>query len=278
MEVYIEYALLENFCVDFMLLSLSSKICAIKIKNRRLILSAIALSVLGVIFPLIPLEKHLAYALKFLVPVPILFLTVWGCTSGLKTRIRLHRAAFFNVAFLVMSFAYAGALIAVFDLVKIEYTATDGGFVLTKIPVGCSVLGLCAFWLLLKKCIARVYAKKTKNRFIYPCKIRVGKNEKHADCFLDSGNIVKADGVPVCFVSAHVFFDLRLGQTFLDGKRIKISTMSGEKYVDAYLADEMEIYFENKKNKIEKVYFSLSNRLIGREYQILVGAWAVDGL
>ena len=157
------------------------------------------------------------------------------------------------------------------------YFWSEKGYILTKIPVASAILGLFGFILFTKKTVKKIYERKNALAFVYPCKIRAYGREMETDCFVDSGNLAKVGEVPLCFVSMSLFFDLRFPLPQNEKKeRIKIRTVDGEKWVEAYLAEELEIYLERGANRIEKVYFSPSSSLSGREYQVLVGAWAVS--
>lgn len=279
MVVYIEYALIENFAVDFLLFYLTGKIIKGKFPIWRLVLVGAIGGGFAVLFPLLRLNEPFSTIVKFLLPLPLCAVAFYEKRTGQgreKLKNHIGRYLFSVGVFFALSFAYAGGLIAVFNLLKEPYIKGEGGYILTKIPVGCSVLGLVGFFIFIRKITRAIYKRREKTRFIYPCQIRVGKREERVDCFLDSGNLVKIGNAPVCFVSADVFFSLRSGAECAKAERIKVLSIGGERWVNAYPADEFKIYLDERVNKIERVYFSFSERLLGRDYKILVGAWATE--
>ena len=65
-EVYIEYAIVENFILDGLLLYLSFKTVRLPISKPRLLLAALFGSVFAVLFPLLPLSDGYVFAVKYL--------------------------------------------------------------------------------------------------------------------------------------------------------------------------------------------------------------------
>lgn len=65
MEIYIEYALAENFLLDAMLLWLALKAAKQQISFKRIALASAFGAAFAVIFPLLDTGKILSYILKF---------------------------------------------------------------------------------------------------------------------------------------------------------------------------------------------------------------------
>ena len=53
MEIYVEYAFLENFLFDYVLLRLAFYAAKIKVKKKKLVLSAACGGVFALLFPLL---------------------------------------------------------------------------------------------------------------------------------------------------------------------------------------------------------------------------------
>lgn len=279
MVVYVEYALIENFAVDFTLLYLTDKLIKGKGVLWRILLAAFLGGVFAVVFPVLRLKTPVSQTVKILCPFllcAVAFLKKRGGQGSVQGKKGVYRYLFSVLAFFLLSFAYAGGLIAFFYITKEPYYVGDGGYLISKIPVGVAVFGLLVFLLLLKAFFKWVYQRKLAVKHIYPCMITVGEKAEKTDCFVDSGNLVKVNGVPVCFVSALIFYALRLQVKEENACKITVQTVNGERQINAYPADEMVIYLDGHENRIEKVYFALSKQLIGREYEILVGSWATE--
>ena len=104
MEIYIEYALAENFLLDAMLLWLSLKAAKQKIIFWRIALASVLGAVFAVVFPLLDVGKAFAYILKFAVGILICLIAVNGKGIG--------RYALTALLFFGFSFALGGALLA----------------------------------------------------------------------------------------------------------------------------------------------------------------------
>ena len=119
MEIYIEYALAENFLLDAMLLWLSLKAAKQKIIFWRIALASVLGAVFAVVFPLLDVGKAFAYILKFAVGILICLIAVNGKGIG--------RYALTALLFFGFSFALGGALLAVYSAFSIEYGKNENG-------------------------------------------------------------------------------------------------------------------------------------------------------
>lgn len=265
-EIYIEYALAENFLLDAMLLWLSLKAAKQKIIFRRIALASALGAVFAVVFPLFDVGKAFAYILKFAVGILICLIAVNGKGIG--------RYALTALLFFGFSFALGGALLAVYSAFSIEYGKNENGYLTESVPVGMVLGGSFVFCVLAVALIKALYRRRALRRFVYPCKVTLGERSVKADGFLDSGNRAKVNGTPVCFLSPDLAFDL------LDDKcmteEMTIVTMSGETTIKIFLADSLEIYCGEKPNIIRKVYFAPSTNIRAREYKIILNAGVLD--
>lgn len=262
MEIYIEYALLENFFFDGVLLVLALAAAKVKIKWRRVILGACLGAVFAVVFPLLRLPSVLGTALKLAVGL-LLCMVAYG---GLKTKKEWSRYALTAVFFFCFSFGFGGTLLGVYG----QFTAGERDFLLERAP---SVVVFIGFALLSGASvllIRKLYARRAVFQSVYPCRIRNGENCLQTQGFLDSGNLATKNGLPVCFVSPELIYDL-WGSEFLENKgqvcdEMQIATLAGEKTVPLY---QGEIEVNEKKMQ---VYFAPSANMIGREYKILLNS------
>lgn len=227
MQIYVEFALLENFCMDFALL------CAAKVavKNPcgylRIALASALGAAFAVCFPLFKLSGVLAVVVK--IASGFLIVAVAGKFSSFKGFLKLA------VAFTVATFVTGGALIAVFSLTGVSYT-DGGGYLLSSVPVGIPLFAAVCLIIVIKK----LAAKRVANRVIQAkCKIYYNGKSTVCGAFYDSGNKVYYDGVPVTVAPKHVALQL------IDFTRIKtfalVHTVAGEGKLPLFTADKIEI-------------------------------------
>ena len=276
MEIYIEYAFIENFALDALLCYLAFKLLRLPIRTGFITLSAVIGASFAILYPflsLFPLTRWLAVAFKLGFPFLACFFG-FGCKIYKKDRGRYEISV---VSYYALSFLFAGGVYGFCNAFHINYAFADGVFV--GVPIA-TVSAVCVFLgVFTGKLIKAVYKRKAIARFIYPCKISVGDRQVRAKGYLDSGNLAEKSGIPVCFLSAELFFDLFGVRAFEESAdELCVSTVSGEKRIKLFILDELLIYSERGKNIVNKPYCAVSPALQGKEYKVLLGAWAVDGL
>ena len=258
MEIYIEYAFVENFLFDGVLLYLATKAAGAKTNRLRLILSAICGAVFALLFPLLYLPKFWNMLLKLSVGFLLCLLVV----EGIKTKKDRGRYALTCIFFFIFSFSFGGILLAV-----------TRDFFQGKVP---SLLIIIAFSLLTaSSCylIKKLYAKRQTDAYVYDCTIFYKDKSQKARGFWDSGNLAMKNQLPICFLSPELFYALYEEVIFSKGEgqvwdEMQIQTVNGEKKVCLYKG---EIELETPKGKIKKqVYFTPSKNIISREYSLLL--------
>ena len=227
MQVYIELALLENFCMDFTLLYCAKVVS----KNRAHILRLIIASVFGacfaVIFPLFKAGAVLAVVIKIISGLIICLIA--GKFQSIKAYIKLASI------FLGFTALLGGALIGIFSLAGISYSQ-GAGYILSSVPIGIPL-----FFALVLIIVARKIAAKLKraDRTEVSCTVYHGGNKVSLNGFFDSGNKVYYLGQPVCVIPRSV------AKKIIDDERIestvKIHTVAESKKLKVFTADKLEI-------------------------------------
>ena len=262
MTVYIEYAFLENFLYDYVLLRLAFFASREKTKWYRLVLSAIFGAVFTLAYPFIRLPSVLYFLLK-------IGLGLMLCTLAfgrLKTKKEWGRYAFTVISFFSLTFGYGGAMLLFLE----DTTLTP-----MVIFIGFAVLS-AVFTLFIQK----LYQKRTLHAFIYPCTLTFGLNRIVALGYYDSGNRAEKNGVPICFLSPELVYEL-FGEEILKGggtvrDETEIITLSGGKKAPVYKGG-LEVEISRGKTEKNTVYFSPSKNMISREYKVLLNAAVLGG-
>ncbi len=257
MTVYIEYALIENFLYDYVLLRLAFFAVREKTKWYKVAFSALFGAVFALVCPFIVLSSVLFLALK--IGVGLLLCMI--CFGRLKTKKEWGRYAFTVLCFFFLTFGYGGAIQS-FSGEK-------------EIPPQAVFIGFTALSFSVVLLIQKIYQKRDLHAFIYPCTLVFGQNSARVSGYYDSGNKATKNGVPICFVSPEILYGL-FGEELLEGggtvrDETEIVTVSGVKKVPVFKG---EIAVETSRGKIEKnaVYFSPSTNMISREYKVLLHA------
>ncbi len=276
MEIYIEYAFIENFALDFLLCYFSFKILRLPIKRRWITLSAVVGAFFAIAYPFISRFER-TQTLWGIVKIAFPLLACFVGLGGKIYKKDRGRYATSVIAYYCLSFLFAGGVYAFCNVFGINYTFGDGILVGAPVVTVFAVCFVIAF--AIKTLVKAVYIRRAVTRFVYSCKLTKGDRQVRAEGYVDSGNLAQKDGIPVCFLSAELFFDLFGAEAFGEGEEeLCISTVSGEKKIKLFLLDELWIYFGRGKNIVYKPYCAVSPALQGKEYKVLLGAWATDGL
>ncbi|MCD7729340.1 MAG: sigma-E processing peptidase SpoIIGA [Clostridia bacterium] len=249
MQVYVELALAENFCMDFTLLS-SAKLITKNICSYRRVACASALGAcFAVVFPLFGLSGAWAVAVKLLSGFA---LAAFGCRiKSVKNYLK------FSFVFLGLSLFTGGALIAVFSLAGWDY-ASGGGYIISSVPIG---IPLFAVFLLALGC--KVMAKKFSaraNKNSCRCIIYKGDKSVSINGFVDSGNKVYSGGVPVSVIPPSAAQKLTDAQAL--SASVTINTVTGSQKIKIFTADKIEIYLGQEQHTIKSVKIGISPREI----------------
>lgn len=250
MQVYVELALAENFCMDFTLL-----VCAKFItKNRcgflRLALVSVAAACLAVVFPLIPLSGLWAQILKIVTGLAI------AAAAGRFSRFMQYIK--FAAAFMGLSFLLGGALIAIFSLAGVEYSFAQG-YMLSSVPVGIPLFFALLLVLLCRALAKTIAARRSAE---VECEIFLGGKSIKQKGFFDSGNRVYSGGCPVSVISAAAACAITDVTAITES--VKVSTVAGSRRMKVFTADKIVIYNGGTPHTIKCVKIGISPRLITR--------------
>ena len=260
MVVYIEYAFLWNFFLDGTLLWLSLRAVKRKCSWLRWLLSALLGGVFAILFPLLILPVALSYLLKFAVGL-LLCLIAFG---RIKNRKEWGKYALNSAFFFTFTFVFGGGITA------ISGENPKKGVVLLIF----ALLTLVSLFF-----IKKLYEKRAIDGCLYPCVIIYKQKRIPVSGFYDSGNLATHNGLPVCFLSPDLFYELwgeeiafKEGET--DGQvrgEIVFSTVSGNRRATACLG-EVEIERKGGERAKKQAYFSPSANMVLREYKVLLNA------
>ena len=259
MVIYIEYAFLENFLFDGTLLALSLAAAKQKLKWGRICLSACLGAVFALLFPFLRLPE----ILRTLFKLSVGFLLCMLVSGRLKTKKEWGRYALTSVFFFCFSFGFGGTLLGLYgrfgeSAKKLPSIAVFFGF---------AVLSVFSIFL-----IRKLYARKRVFQSVYTCLVKSQTKELETLGFLDSGNLAMKNGIPVCFLSLELIYELFFeqgGGQVVD--EMEISTLAGVKKIPLYKG---EVIMESVRTE---VYFAPSKNMIGREYKILLNATMEKG-
>ena len=267
MTVYIEYALLENFLIDGMLLYLSLRAVKIPFKWKKLCFSALFGALFALVFPLLSLPNFLVYSFK----IAVGFLLCLLAFPPIKNKNDMGRYALTCALFFFLSFSFAGAIFAFSN----GFSFSGNGYQIAQTPFVFVLCSAIVFLIFVINGIKKLYKKRLAFRHIYDCAILYGKRRVAILGFLDSGNLATANGAPVCFLSPEIAFELWQNELFSPHGEITVQTLGGEKTLPLFLGD-LEIKKDKQIFTKKGVYFAPSAHMVSREYKMLLQANIFD--
>ena len=267
MEIYVEYAFLENLCVDATLIFISCYLLKIPVQKRNVFFGGLVGGAFALLYPI------LSVSLPFFAIVLKIFFPFILCKIGLGGKKKQY--AVYVAAFYVTSFLFAGGIYALCGIFSSPYAYLDG-FV-TPAPFGIILCGIILAIFAIVYFFKKIYRRRNQTERLFRCKILVSGREVETVGFADSGNVATKGGKPICFLSPDLFYDLFSERVFeLWEEELAVTSVAGDKKIKLWKIDELKIYSGGGENIIKKLWVSPSYQLTGREYKLLFGAWAFE--
>lgn len=267
MTVYIEYVIIDNFIIDFLLIKSSFKIAKIKSNLLRQIISASVGTAFAIIVPFFNLNGVFNVIVKVLAGFFIVF--VGGKYISFKS---YFTALFF---FFLWTFISGGLIIALFNLADIDYSVYYSINYNSFMPIGISVLLVFLSTKIATKVISELVKYKKITTFIYKCEIEINKTKIKTKGFLDSGNNLYDDltGLPIIMASKS-FVKTLLENKALPNKyrNLEIMTVNGVNEVKIFNIEKLMIYNGAKVNIYNNVLVGISsvNFCYDNSYELLL--------
>ncbi len=186
MEIVLEYVILDNFCIDSMLMWASVKM----LKQPILKWGIVCVGVLGAGFacvaPLIRLSGVLAILLKMMIAFVL----------SVIANFSFRRAFSRFIMFVLLTFGFGGGLIGMFTFLNLPTISGINIFYSSSLPMGAILSCAVGFVIFIIKFIKRI-SFQLKNRTINFI-LTIDNKSKLVCGFIDTGNLLHSkDGLPV---------------------------------------------------------------------------------
>ena len=255
MIVYVEYVLINNFIIDYLVLKATFLTTGQSLSKKRLIVSSFLGATLSLVFPLVENVGGISVMVKI-------------CCGLLITLVCANypsaRAYFINtIVFFCYTFLMGGVIIGVFNLLNVDYHKEPFVAVMA-IPV----------YILLKffsGVIKYIYRLKEIRSRTYDITLKL--NGKTVTCtgFFDTGNAL-FDGERPVIVCSKGFFANNFAQQLIKIKlkKITVNTVNGQSENIAVELESVEIYILDKPNIFNNVTLMVSPYSVGDGYDVIL--------
>lgn len=262
MNVYIEYVILDNVIIDYLLLYATFKITGKQCKKGRLLFCAFIGAIVALIYPLLTNFAILQTTVKILGGLLIVLL---ACSYKNLRDYHINTAIF-----LLLTFLTGGVIIGVFNVFGVDYNS-EGVIALIFIPA--LVVISCV-----KSVIKSIYRNRQVRAFVYKTEMVFDKKTTTVNGFLDTGNALFDGDSPVIICNKKLFFDV-LGNAMLKKKlkTITVNTINGTTQNLCYKLDKVVIYDGQSVNINSNVTLALGKTCVGDGYDVILNPQLLKG-
>ena len=265
MVVYWEYAFLENFILDGLLLYLALKCARERCYVVNLLLAAGIGAAEAVVFPLITVPAWVSYLIKFAGGVVLTLVVV--------RKAKWKSYLIVTAAFFLMTFALGGLLVALYSFFGVEYSEGNG-FLVERAPVAL-VLGIAGVFAVLVVLAARYFYRYRRiKRNLFACVLKAGKKSVRITGFSDSGNLLTFHGRPVSVISAITALAL-FRENVQEVGRMTVNTVNGSRETPVFECD-VEVALAKQKICHKGAYVTVGN-IESKEYRIILHTAMLEG-
>ena len=196
MEVYIEYVIIDNLIIDFLLLWSTLKVLGLKINKYLIIVSSLFGTIISCLLPLTPFSGLLLVVVKIVVGVLMVLL------SHKFTSFKQFTYAL--MLFVSFTFLMGGACYAVIILLGGTFENITIGTYDTIVPVSIVIATCFVYVFIIFRFTKYIYRRKDMIPYIGEAEIEIGGKNYKFKTYLDSGNRLydKKTGAPVIILSA----------------------------------------------------------------------------
>ena len=252
MIVYIEYVLIDNLVVDYILIKLTLRILGYEPKRARLFLCSLLGAVLALVSPLLYFNAVLLTIYKIISGLLIFVLS----TKFLSVK-DFYRGVLF---FFFITFLTGGAIIGVYNIFNIDYSL--------EICIATIILPVYLLSRCIESLIKYFYKRKNIESNCFLSKITVKDKSVSLKGFVDTGNMLYDGETPVIIMhlkNAKKFFSI-----LPKVKYIPYQTVAGESKLLVIEKAKIEIYLDKQKHIIKSVSIGVSKQNIGTEYGVIL--------
>ncbi|MBE5743214.1 MAG: hypothetical protein E7358_00660 [Clostridiales bacterium] len=252
MQVYIEYAFLDNLIINYLLLKTATRCAKIKTRFIFLFLSALVGTVFAIIFPLVRLNNSILFLIKILLACVMVYI------SG---RFITVKSYFITLMFFILfTFLCGGFLIALFNFSGVDYNEYFLFNNDSVLPICISVLIIYLTSTMIVKVTKLFVKERNLKPFLRNCALIVNGKKFIVKGFIDSGNGLydSRSGFPVIVCSNDLFSKLQSANIKKSISKINFDTVSGTSTMQLYVIDKIMIYNGSLVNIYNNVLIGVS--------------------
>lgn len=202
MTVYLDVVLIENLCMNYIILFATGYVLKIKMKHIRLILSALLGGIYAIIGYMQILEMYSNTIMKVILSIVMIYIAYQPKhISSLGKQLLL---------FYLTSFVFGGCAFALLYFVKPQDILMKDGIYIGTYPIKIAILGGIVGFTVITIAFRLVKSKLTRKDMF--CKLKIYFQDKQVEtmAMMDTGNMLKdpISRMPVIVVEKDVLYDM----------------------------------------------------------------------
>ncbi len=253
MAVYIEYVLIDNLVIDYLLLKTTLYVSGVKAPRWRIALSALLGAGVALVFPLIAVHPALLFLIKICVGLllPLLCAKYKSVKSFYIT----------TALFMGLTFATGGGIIGVYNLLGLDYG--------NEFCIATIIIPAYAILKFINALVKAVYRRGKTRKNVYPCELILGGITVKTDGLMDTGNSLYDGQNPVIICNREIALKF-LDKTLIKMGETEYSTAGGKSKLITIKLTAVKIYFNELPNIIYNVTLGVAKSQIGTGYGVIL--------
>lgn len=291
MTIYLDVILLENLCMNYIILFATGLINRVKIKAWKLFVA----SLIGGVYSILSFAPVLEIYTNFLFKVILSVVMVYISFHPQNVK-QLFKEL---IIFYLVSFAFGGCAFALLYFIKPQDILARNGVLTGTYPIKIALLGGIVGFVIVNIAFKVVKGKLSKKDMFCNVSIFINGKEKQIKAFIDTGNLLKdpISGIPVIVVEVSELEEMipkeiveNLNE-ILQGKDTKVLTEIPEDYklkfriipfsslgkqnglLLGFIADKVIINLEETKSELSNIIIGIYEKNLTKNglYTGLVG-------
>lgn len=183
MYVYVEYLLIENIIINFIILYVTEKITRTKTSKLRLFIA----SLVGSLYTLIVFFPNLQFMGRFLIKFSVSILILIIAFNPERFKEFLKQLS----TFYLISFAFAGTTIGIFYILNNKLTISNFSFKDHNELMKFLILGIGLAVILIRSILKNNWIKLNQKNCLTDVTINLNNKKAHLRALIDTGNSLK---------------------------------------------------------------------------------------
>ena len=198
MTVYIDIILLENLCMNYIILFATAYIMKLKISHIRLVASSGIGAIYSIMLYMQILPIYSNLIMKIVLSIAMVYIAYMP--RNIKNIVKQL------IIFYLISFAFGGCAFALLYFIKQENIIMKNGVYIGTYPIKIALLGGIVGFVVTYIAFKIIKNRASKKDIIYPLEIKINEKSISMNALLDTGNMLK-DPMPVIVVEKEMLYD-----------------------------------------------------------------------